>query len=149
MNNRIIERCFIVALLVTLPLAVAGGLSEPRLGDVVLDDELELAMETVNKSIKSLKKTIAKEDQGAAVLKTIGSLQAALVAAKGQVPPKAADIPAAARGKFMTAYRAMLIEVLQKTLAMEQAVNSGDRAGAAKLLKEVASYKKKGHDKFD
>jgi hypothetical protein len=75
-------------------------------------------------------------------------LQAGAATSKGMVPHTIEDKPEAERPALLTEYRKRMLEVLKKSIELEEKLLAGDRTGARAALEELHEMEEEGHKKF-
>lgn len=143
----LVSRLALIAVLV-LPLtgfmASSGRVADPVAGQ----QEIDAAMGTIKRSLKSLQDSAEDKDKLDQSLASVLELEAALEVCKKAVPGKAADLEGKAREKMLREYRLMIIEVLKTSLDLEAALVDGKLPKAKKLVNQIAAFEGKGHGKF-
>jgi len=109
---------------------------------------LGAAMDGIRADVKQIGKGLDAKDQDAA-WKAVCSLQQHLLAAKQEVPAKAASVPEAERAAFVAEFRTTITQLLKASCDAEVAVLGGKFDEAEKVVKEVIwPMQKPSHKKF-
>jgi hypothetical protein len=112
------------------------------------ESALGQAMESIRADVKLIGKGLEAKDQDTA-WKAVCSLQQNLLAAKLEVPEKAASVPEAERAAFVGEFRAEISKLLKASCDAETAVLAGKFDEAEKVVKEVIwPMQKPAHKKF-
>lgn len=134
-----------VLALAAVAIFATSSASTPQLQE---HGELEGFMDDMRSELKSVGKGIEAKDQGAA-WKSICEFQKLVLAAKQEIPPKAASVPAAERDAFVNAFRARISQLLKASCDAEAAVLAGKFDEADKVVKEVIwPMQKPAHKEF-
>jgi hypothetical protein len=110
--------------------------------------ELHEHMETIEESMKKLRRTIRKADGTADSLDLIARIEQEALVCKGMVPSRAATLPEAERQKFLNAYRKDMAGFITQVLQLESAVIDGDADKAMALYKGLKTVEDDSHDKY-
>jgi hypothetical protein len=112
------------------------------------ESPLHAAMETINGGLRELRALVGGEDR-AGTLATLDRVQQAALTAKAQAPVSLEVVPAEQRDAFLADYRNELLTLVERLIAVERAVLTGDREGARTILEEqVLTMKKDAHNRF-
>jgi Mg-chelatase subunit ChlD len=120
----------------------------PQDGGEYVETPLSRAMEQMKGATRRLERVLQGDDAQTA-LALLGDFQAGVVAAKGEVPLKAAAVPEAEREAFVGAYRATMVKLLRVTCDLEDALLEGRLEDARKLYEgELKALQKPSHERF-
>jgi len=112
------------------------------------ENALEGAMNTMKSEVRALGKGINAESRDKS-LERIANFQKAVLAAKLETPPTAADVPADKKAEFLAGFRKKLIEVLAASCRLETAVLDGKYDDATKIVtSDLKQLQTEGHDKY-
>ena len=111
------------------------------------------AMEQAGGAWQQLRSTSFDESSRAEDLKSIATLQNALMQAKSgieslEMAPRAQERFGEDRAAFEKAVRSQIIEAMTASLELEQAVNTGDSAAAKQALTRLTQAQRHGHQMF-
>ena len=149
-----------LALSLLAALVLAGGFSLPRAGAqdaaqdedkskvVDLDTELAKQMETIEDSIKKLRRTLRKAESNPESLKLIEAMEKAAAKSKDLIPAKAEKVPEADRAKFVEAYKKDMDAFIKSVGEMKAAVKDGKNDTALEVYKTLKTQEEKGHEKY-
>ena len=112
------------------------------------ETELEEKMDVIGGAFRKLRKQISDPAKAEESLKLVLQLKEAAEAAVTLTPEKAAEIPEAARAKYVADYRAKMKEFLGEVEKLQEAVKSGKLDEAAKVLGQMNALQKSGHKEF-
>lgn len=112
-------------------------------------DGVEQSMRQMNAALKAIGRGGINAENRDNALEQLSKFQAAVVAAKAQVPESAERIPEDKRALFVTEFRKQMIEVLKVAGDAEAAVLDGKYDVAQDLVRtKLGGLKKDGHEKF-
>ena len=113
------------------------------------DTPLQEAMGKLNSSLRTFRKAVKAEapDKEAALTQVL-AMQAALQAAKVEVPESASSLEADAGRVFTTAFRKDLIKVQRALLDLEVQILDEKFSEADVAIRGLLEHKKAGHDKY-
>ena len=112
------------------------------------ENPLEGDMNTMKAELRALGKGINAESRDKA-LERIANFQKAVLAAKLETPPNAADVPADKKAEYVAGFRRKLIEVLATSCKLETAVIDGKYDDATKIVtSDLKQLQTEGHDKY-
>jgi hypothetical protein len=112
------------------------------------DSPLEGDMNTMKAELRALGKGINAESRDKA-LERIANFQKAVLAAKLETPPTAAEVPADKKAEYVAGFRRKLIEVLATSCKLETAVIDGKYDDATKIVtNDLKQLQNEGHDKY-
>jgi len=110
---------------------------------------------TIGQSMEKMKGALRRMDRAleggdtAAALPLIADFQAAVVAAKSEVPERAATVVEADRPAFVNDYRSTMVKLLKASCDFEQALIEGRADDAKKILaSDMKSLQKPSHQRF-
>jgi hypothetical protein len=109
---------------------------------------LETHMLTVKASIRALRRSLRDAESAPASLTSIGAMQAAILAAKGETPRMAERIPEAQRAAFVSAFRLEMITLMRAALDLEAAVLNGDQEQVQSVFDALRELEDPAHEKF-
>jgi len=112
------------------------------------DSPLHAAMELMNASQRKINRAL-KSGDGPTALGALAEFQTNVIAAKSQVPPRAAEFSGEEQQKFVAAFRSTLVDLLRVTCDLEQALIAGRLEEAQKVFVEkLRPMEDKGHARF-
>lgn len=111
------------------------------------EPSLEQRMKAMKRAFGKVKDYAAK-DEGAAPLAEVDALLQNALAARNMVPELAADIPEAERAKWLAAYKQGMRDTVRSLLALEEALEAGDKAKVKELAEALGKQQKEGHKQF-
>lgn len=112
------------------------------------ESPLGQAMEHMNAGMRKANKAL-KAGDAAGALEGLGEFQRNVIAAKAEVPPKAATVPEAERAAFVAAFRTTLLDVLRISCDVEQALLEGRMDDARTAFAEkLRPMEDTGHARF-
>lgn len=137
-------------LLVAALLAAPMALYQPQSASAAAEekDELHEAMSTIDRSLRTLRRSLRDANKNAESLTTITALQQAVVISKEATPPRAAKTPAGEREAFLKGYRLEMAKLLSETIALEIAVLEGDNTKAQAIYEKIKAMEEPGHQKY-
>jgi soluble cytochrome b562 len=112
------------------------------------ETELGKSMDKLNGAFRTLRRQVADASKNAESLALVATIRTEAVAAKKEIPMKAADIPEADRAAYVTKYQKGIDDLVTLIGRLEVALKANDNAGAEKLVADMASAQKAGHDEF-
>lgn len=112
------------------------------------ETELGKAMDKLNGAFRTLRRQAADATKNAESLALVTTIRAEAVAAKKEIPMKAADIPADERAAFTAKYHQGIDGLIALVDRLEAALKANDNASAEKLVNDMAGAQKAGHDEF-
>jgi soluble cytochrome b562 len=137
---------------------LAGGACLPRVAVAAaqdeekkvkdLDTELAKQMETIDDSMKKLRRSLRKAESNPESLKLIEAMEKAAVKAKDMIPAKVGKMPEAERAKAVEAYKKDMEVFIKSVGEMKAAVQDGKNDKAQEVYKELKKQEDKGHEKF-
>ena len=148
-----------LALSLFAALLLAGAMSLPRVAAaaaqdeekskvVDLDTELAKQMETIDDSMKKLRRTLRKPESNPDSLKLIEAMEKAAVKSKDMVPAKVAKMPEAERAKVVEAYKKDMEAFIKSVGEMKAAVKDNKNDKAQEIYKTMKTQEDKGHEKY-
>lgn len=154
-RSRLLPSLVAVSFAAVLPLTLAAApdhaeapATRPASVDHEAHGKLEHSMERMEEVFDKLESDIADPAKAESNLKLLGEFQKCVLDAKSVLPGRVSHLPEADRVKASGEYRGMMVELLRRTLAVEDAVVAGDHAKAVEALKSVHEMEEKGHAKF-
>ncbi len=136
-----------LALLLAFPLAPLLSGQEKR-EHKEPDTELGKTMEKFNGAWRKLRKQAADPAANASSLELVATIQAGLEKAFTLTPAKAADVPAAAREKFIQSYHAKLKEFIALLPGLQTALKANDNAAAQAIVQKMGTTQREDHKEF-
>jgi len=117
-------------------------------GDEYVETPLSRAMEQMKGAARRLERVLEGDD-AATALELVAEFQAGVVAAKGEVPQKAAAVAEAERAGFVHDYRATMVRLLRLTCDLEEALLEGRLDDARRVFAdELKALQKPSHERF-
>lgn len=154
-RSRLLPSLLAVSFAAVLPLTLAAApehaeapATRPAATDREAHDLLEHSMERMEEIFDKLETDVADPAKADSTLKLLGEFQKCVLDAKSVPPGRVSRLPEADRVKATAEYRGMMIELLKRSVAVEEAVVAGDHAKAAEALKSVHEMEEMGHAKF-
>lgn len=109
---------------------------------------LHNGMESLNRSLRTLRKSLRDEARDAESLDALVKAQNAVSACKVETPPLTEKQPEEARAAYVVEFRKLLIRVQHGLLDVEDALLDGNRDRAVELLQATKDLEEPGHDRF-
>jgi soluble cytochrome b562 len=129
--------------------AVAAAQDEEKSKEVKdLDTELAKQMETIDDSMKKLRRSLRKPESNPDSLKLIEAMEKAATKSKDMVPAKVAKMPEAERAKVVEAYKKDMEAFIKAVGEMKAAVQEGKNDKAQEVYKTLKTQEDKGHEKY-
>ncbi len=149
-TRRTIAAAALAAVIVALLLA---PISQPaaRAEAGKKDAPVTKLMEKINDNYKILVKQAKKLAFDEESIKLVVEIEDLTLKALHEAPPmadKADKVPADKKAAFLIDYKKAMAEMLQHTIELEIALQSGDKEGAKAIVEKLTAGKKAGHDKF-
>lgn len=140
-------RGMVVAL---LSLSVLSGLSgaAPEQDKNKEPTPLEEQMDRMSAAFRKLRRQAGEAAKNETSLELVATMRAAAKQAQQLIPTKAAELPEAARAKFVASYQEQMMQFIATLDALEKALKAGDNAGALKLVSELGAMQKSGHKEY-
>ena len=113
-----------------------------------LDTELAKQMETIDDSVKKLRRTLRKAESNKESLELIEKVEKAAVKCKDLTPAMAAKIPEAERAKWVESYKKDMDAFIKAVGQMKAAVKDNKNDQAQEIYKTLKSQEEKGHEKY-
>jgi soluble cytochrome b562 len=110
---------------------------------------LSQEMGGISKDFRALHKALGDPSQQAAAVALVKDMEAHAQKAKTYNPAKTKDVPAADKDQFVADYQKAIDGLIADLQKLEQAVSSGDTAGANALMDKIQGDKRDGHKKFN
>lgn len=111
------------------------------------DPSLEQRMKAMKRAFAKVKDFAAK-GEGAAPLAEVDALLQNALAARNLVPEMAEDIAEADRAKWLLAYKQGMRDTVRSLLALEEALEAGDKTKVKELAEALGKQQKEGHKQF-
>lgn len=142
------KRMFLAALAALFAAGLA--LAQPAPGGEKKAPETELgkSMDRLNGAFRTLRRQITDPSKNADSLALVATIKTEAVAAKKEIPMKAADVPAAERAAFTARYQKGIDDLVAAVARLETALKANDNAAAEKAVADMAAAQKAGHDEF-
>lgn len=112
------------------------------------DTELAHQMESIEQSVKRLRKSLKDESLRADSLQTLAEIQSLTLACKSLSPAAAAKLPEVERADFVRAYRHTMIDFLTRQLELEAALLDGDAEGTETAFDRFREMEDSSHERF-
>lgn len=109
-----------------------------------LEDEMSAMRGAFNK----LRKQISDPASNASSLQLVAKLIAASEKSIPLEPARAAEVPESERAKFVAAYQEAMRDFVVEAKKLEAALQAGDNAKAAEILKDLGARQKDGHKRY-
>lgn len=109
---------------------------------------LEDRMGEMSTAFRKLRRQVADPTANETSLTLVATMRTTAEAALTLSPARLADLPEAAREKFLSDYQRGLRRLLDLLAQMEAALQAGDNAAAEKLVKRLATLQKASHREF-
>lgn len=137
-----------VLVLGLISLALTDLRSAPAAASTRLDDHeaLEKCMKELKGAMRRMRKSIADPEKKAENLEQIAVLQRNFVTAKSLIPGVAAK--SEKKDEMVLKYRGLMLDCLEKTIAMERAVLAGKGEEAEAAMKALHELQDSGHSEF-
>ncbi len=142
------KRMLLAALAATALAGIIIAQPAPNAEKKAPETELGKAMDKLNGAFRTLRRQVADASKNADSLALVATIRAEAVTAKKEIPMKAADIPAAERAAYTAKYQKGIEDLVALVDRLEAALKANDNAGAEKLVADMASAQKAGHDEF-
>ena len=113
-----------------------------------LDTELAKQMETIDESMKKLRRSLRKPESNKESLELIEKMEKAATKSRDLVPARAAKVPEAERAKYIEDYKKQMDAFIKSVGEMKAAVTDGKNDKAQEIYKTLKTQEDKGHDKF-
>jgi soluble cytochrome b562 len=116
------------------------------------DDEpktpLAEQMSGISKDFRALHKALSDPSQQNTAVALVKDMEAHAAKARELQPAKTKTIPAADQAQFIADFQKQIDGLIADMQKLEQAVSSGDTAGANALMDKIQGDKREGHKKF-
>jgi len=145
MKTRSFLPALTVLLLGALGLATSAPAPSPSPGD---EDELHEHMEAIEEVLGKLRRSLRDENRREESLAQIALMQKETLACKQLVPGMIAELAAPRRAEEATAYRRMMVDMLESQLELEAALLDGDAEAAKQAFKKLRNMEDAGHERF-
>jgi hypothetical protein len=144
---RILLPVALIAAAVTFASATSPSTAAPAAQEHE-ESALAQSMEKMKSAVRRMERALEGDDLSLA-LPLIAEFQAAVVAAKSEVPERAAMVEEAARAAFVNDYRATMVKLLRVSCDLEQALIENRAADAARIFaSELKALQKPSHERF-
>jgi soluble cytochrome b562 len=110
--------------------------------------ELGEHMGKIGRAFRALNKTVKDPAKNADSLKLVGTIRTNAEAALQLKPAKLADIPADQQEKFLADYREDMKRFIGDVNSLEAALQTGNNAEAAAIVKKMKADMDEGHKEF-
>lgn len=136
-----------VLVLAALPIGFALTSAAPA---ATSDEALHDSMVVLQKGQRAIKKMLADpEANQRELLGKLGEMEAAVVVALGEPAwPAPEGLEGVDAGLFEVGYKRTLVELLDSTLALQEATLKGDAEAAKAAYEQMSSLKKSGHTEY-
>ncbi len=129
---------------------VATGLILPAFA--AEDDEKEppiiQQMEKISSGYKKLRREARRKTFSEGSKALVKTMLVNSIAAFHEVPPMTKDVPASKKAAFLLQYKAIMKKQIVVMMDLSMALDKGDADGAVKLISQLGTIKKEGHDKY-
>jgi soluble cytochrome b562 len=124
--------------------AVAASLA------VAADEDTPLAkeMSAMNKTLRTLKKSVSDPSAKAANVAAVDKMKANIAAASKLEPAKTKDQPAAEKPAYVEKYKKQLAELDKAFDELKAGIEKGDDTAIQAALEKLSDLKEKGHKDF-
>ncbi len=112
------------------------------------ETEITKSMERMASSSRTARRMAPNPANNARTTQSLETIRAQALEAKKHIPLRAAEIPEAARAKFVEEYQKQMdafVEVVDKALA---ALKANDNPTVVALIAQMADLQEKGHKEF-
>jgi len=113
-----------------------------------LDTELAKQMETIDESMKKLRRSLRKPESNKESIELIEKMEKAATKSRDLVPARAAKVPEAERAKYVENYKKDMDAFIKSVGEMKAAVADGKNDKAQDIYKTLKTQEDKGHDKY-
>jgi hypothetical protein len=124
------------------------GQRGPTSGPAMATQSLERNMGAMNRVWRTIKANLKDKTKNEATLTLLAQMQAATLAAKGQVPTSLAATSGEEKNKKLSEYRADILKLLRQELELEEQLMAGDNDKAAATAIAMDETQKAGHQEF-
>lgn len=132
----------------TLIITTLCTLLLPTMSSFADDTPLGTEMGKINKALKLVNRNLADASKKAENLEKIDVAIKACEESGKLEPEKTKDIPEAEKEKFLTEYKAAMVEMGKHLTDLKAAVEADKADEAKKVLEKLNMGKKEGHKKF-
>lgn len=133
---------FVLAASLLLPLSVTVQAAESE------DTEITKSMERMASSYRTARRLAPNPANNARTTQSLETIRTQALEAKKHIPLRAAEVPEAARAKFVEEYQKQMdafVAVVDKALV---ALKANDNPTVVALIAEMADIQEKGHKEF-
>jgi cytochrome c556 len=144
-----LPRLFVIlSLLVAGPLAGAADPAPAAPKPKKPETELSKNMEKMSGAFRKLRRQVGDATKNADSLELVAVLREGAEAAGKLVPEKAAQIPAADRGKWVDSFHAKMSELQGNIVKLEAALKANQNEEAARIVQTLGLQQKEGHKEY-
>jgi hypothetical protein len=111
------------------------------------EPSLEQRMKAMKKAFNKVRDFAAK-GEGAAPMAEVDSLLTHALAARNQIPERAAEVAEADRAKWLLAYKQSMRDTVRTLLELEQALEQADKEKIKALAETLGKQQKDGHKAY-
>ncbi len=112
------------------------------------ESEMGESMDKISGAFRRVRRLVTNAENNAQTLELLATIRTEAAAATKHTPLLAAEIPEAARPKFVEDFKKRMTEFIAMVEKTEAAVKAGDNVTAAALVSELAGMQKAGHADF-
>ena len=112
------------------------------------ESEMGESMEKISSAFRRVRRMAPNAENNAQTLKLLATIRTEAIAAAKFTPLMAAELPEAARPKFVENFKKRMAEFVTMVEKTEAAVKAGDNPAAVALVRELAGMQKSGHADF-
>jgi len=112
------------------------------------ESEMGESMEKISSAFRRVRRMVTSAENNAQTLELLATIRTESIAAAKHTPLLAAEIPEAARPKFVEDFKKRMTEFITMVEKTEAAIKAGDNATAATLVSDLAGLQKAGHTDF-
>ena len=105
-------------------------------------------MENIARNVRQLGPQVKDSSKRDTALAEIHSIQKSAQTAKGLIPAKAKELPSDQQAAFISDYKTKMDQLIAEFTKLEDAVKLGKTTEAQKILMDLRSIKREGHEKF-
>ncbi len=113
-----------------------------------LDSPLETAMETIDRGMKALRRSVDSPEKAADNLTRLRDMQVAALTARGLCPEPFTPLSDVEKVVWRIGFERKMLAVTDRLLQVEQAIVEARFADAKALYSELTALKKEGHDTY-
>lgn len=112
------------------------------------ESEMGESMEKISSAFRRVRRMVPNAENNAQTLELLATIRTESIAAGKHPPLMAAELPEAARPKFIEDFKKRMAEFITAVEKTEAAIKAGDNTAAAALVSDLASMQKAGHADF-